>query len=111
MSYDAFKTLAFTGYGIPPSILEVVRPWVEQETRHGFFNKADSLGYAELSDIQSIKDGMDTLNEIIHSSTLMETPKKTAKEREKFLKDAGGRIGKGFYRYALKTYYLTLESL
>jgi hypothetical protein len=39
----------------------------------------------------------------------METPKKTAKEREKFLKDAGGRVGKGFYRYALKTYYLTLE--
>jgi hypothetical protein len=38
----------------------------------------------------------------------METPKKTAKEREKFLKDAGGRKGKGFYRYALKAYYLTL---
>jgi len=25
----------------------------------------------------------------------------------KFLKDAGGRVGKGFYRIALKAYYLT----
>jgi hypothetical protein len=110
MSYQAFQTLAFTQYGIPNQILEVVRPWVEKEigTYHNW-GKGSSLGYAELADIQTVEAGMKMLNEIIWQSTLMETPKKTAKEREKFLKDAGGRVGKGFYRYALKTYYLTLE--
>ena len=109
MSYQAFQTLAFTQYGIPNQILEVVRPWVEKEIGDYPYigHTADSLGYAELSDIQTVEQGMTVLNDIIHQATLMETPKKTAKEREKFLKTAGGREGKGFYRYALKTYYLT----
>lgn len=109
-NYDAFITLAFSQYQIPPQILQVVRPWVEKECRQGFWSKQDDLGYAELGDIQSIPQAMEKLKEIIWQSTLMETPKKTAKEREKFLKDAGGRVGKGFYRYALKAYYLTLEA-
>jgi hypothetical protein len=110
MSYDAFKTLAFTQYGISPQLLDVVRPWVEKESRQGFWSKEDSLGYAELASIQTIDDAMNKLKEIIWQSTLMETPKKTARELEKFNKDAGGRVGKGFYRYALKAYYLTLEN-
>ncbi len=110
MSYDSFKTVAFTQYGIPNQILEVVRPWIEKEIGDYTFkgHNGDDLGYGELGDIQTIDDAMDKLKEIIWQSTLMETPKKTAKEREKFLKDAGGRVGKGFYRYALKAYYLTL---
>ena len=110
MSYDNFKTLAFTQYGINPELLEVVRDWVENEIGDYAFksHNGDNLGYGELGDIQTIDDAMDTLKQIIWQSTLMETPKKTDKEREKFLKDAGGREGKGFYRYALKAYYLTL---
>jgi hypothetical protein len=110
MSYEAFQVLAFTQYGIPNQILEVVRPWVEKEIGDYPYSghTADNLGYSELGDIQSIDDAMDKLKEIIWQSTMMETPKKTAKERKKFLEDAGGRIGKGFYRYALKAYYLTL---
>jgi len=112
MSYEAFQTLAFTQYGIPNQILEVVRPWIEKEigTYHNW-GKETSLGYAELVDVQTVEQGMNQLNSIIQMATIMETPKKTAKEREKFLKDAGGRVGKGFYRYALKTYYLTLSDL
>jgi hypothetical protein len=109
MSYDAFKTLAFSGYGISPQLLEVVRPWVENECQDGFHNKADDLGYAELADIQSVDEAMKKLNHQIWMATTMETPKKTARELEKFNKDAGGRVGKGFYRFALKAYYLTLE--
>ena len=111
MSYDAFKVLAFTQYGINPQPLEVVREWVENQIgEYHNWGKSSSLGYAELSDIQTISDAMDKLKEIIWESTLMETPKKTARELEKFNKDAGGRVGKGFYRYALKAYYLTLEA-
>jgi hypothetical protein len=110
MSYQAFQTLAFTQYGIPNQILEVVRPWVEKHARQSFHDKADDLGYAELGDVQSVEAGMAMLNEIISQSTMMETSKQTAKERQKFLKTAGGREGKDFYRYALKTYYLTLET-
>ena len=107
MSYDAFKTLAFTGYGISPQLLEVVRPWVENNIpeRSSAFPSA-SLGYGELVDIQTIDAGMRAMKEIIENSTLMETPKKTARALEKFNKDAGGREGKGIYRYALKTFWL-----
>lgn len=111
MSYDAFKVLAFTQYGINPELLEVVRPWVEKEIgEYHNWGKGSSLGYAELQDIQSIPQAMEKLKEIIWQSTLMETPKQTARELNKFYKDAGGRVGKGFYRYALKAYYLTLET-
>ena len=111
MSYDAFKTLAFTQYSIPNQILETVRPWIESQIDINWpKRKEDTLGYAELGNVQTVEQGMKILNEIIFQATLMETPKKTAKEREKFLKDAGGREGKGFYRYALKTYYLMLDS-
>ena len=112
MSYDAFKVLAFTQYGINPQPLEVVRDWVEQEIEYHptFHSKADDLGYAELGDIQNIDQAMKQLQVIIKMSSEMETPKKTARELEKFNKDAGGRVGKGFYRYALKAYYLTLET-
>jgi hypothetical protein len=109
MSYEAFQSLAFTQYGIPNQILETVRPWVEKECQYSFNNKADSLGYAELADIQSVPQAMEQLKQLIWMATTMETPKKTTKAREQYLKDAGGRVGKGFYRYALKAYYLTLE--
>jgi hypothetical protein len=110
MSYDNFKTLAFTQYGINPEPLEVVRDWVEKQIgEYHNWGKESSLGYAELCDIQTIDDAMAKLKEIIWQSTLMETPKQTARELAKFNKDAGGRVGKGFYRYALKAYYLTLE--
>lgn len=112
MSYDAFKTLAFIQYGINPQPLEVVREWVEKEIGEwAYFNsKEDDLGYAELGDIQTIDQAMTQLSVIIKMSSEMETPKKTERELAKFYKDAGGRVGKGFYRYALKAYYLTLES-
>lgn len=112
MSYDAFKTLAFVQYGINPQPLEVVREWVENEIDyHPTFNsRADDLGYAELGDIQTIDQAMTQLSVIIKMSSEMETPKQTERELAKFYKDAGGRVGKGFYRYALKAYYLTLEA-
>lgn len=110
MNYDSFKTMAFIEYGINPQPLEVVRSWVLQHSRQGFYHKGDDLGYAELADIQTVNDAMAKLKEIIWQSTLMETDKKTAKALEQFNKDAGGREGKGFYRYALKAYYLTLEA-
>jgi len=112
MSYDAFKVLAFTQYGINPQPLEVVREWIEKEIGDYPYigHPADDLGYAELGDIQTIDDAMVKLKKIIWQSTLMETSKKTERELEKFNKDAGGRVGKGFYRYALKAYYLTLEA-
>lgn len=111
MSYDAFKTLAFVQYGINPQPLEVVRPWVEKQIgEYHNWGKGSSLGYAELADIQNVSEAMEKLKEIIWQSTLMETPKKTERELAKFYKDAGGRVGKGFYRYALKAYYLTLEN-
>ena len=108
--YDAFKTLAFVQYGISPLPLEVVRPWVLKEAKQGFFMKEDCLGYAELGDIQSVPQAMEELKQLIWMATTMETPKKTQRELAKFYKDAGGRVGKGFYRYALKAYYLTLEA-
>ena len=110
MSYDNFKTLAFIQYEIDPQPLEVVRSWVEDQIGDYPFlgSLEDSLGYAELSDIQDIDTAMNKLKEIIWMSTLMETPKKTARELTKFNQTAGGRVGKGFYRYALKAYYLTL---
>lgn len=110
MDYDSFKTMAFVQYGINPQPLEVVRNWIEEEIGDYPYmsHNSDSLGFAELTDIQTIDNAMDKLKEIIWMSTLMETPKKTARELAKFNKDAGGRVGKGFYRYALKAYYLTL---
>ena len=110
MSYDTFKTLAFVQYGINPQPLEVVREWVENQIGDYPYigHKADDLGFGELGDVQTVDDAMNKLKEIIWQSTLMETPKKTARELAKFNKDAGGRVGKGFYRYALKAYYLTL---
>jgi hypothetical protein len=108
MNYDAFKVLAFTQYGISPQLIDVIRPWVEENmpTGKGSALPSASLGYGELVDIQTVDAGMKAMQEIIFNSTLMETPKKTAKALEKFNKDAGGREGKNIYRYALKTVWL-----
>lgn len=105
MNYDAFKTLAFIQYQIPPQVLEVVRPWVEKHNCLEYETKyADSdLGYAELADIQTVEQGMRQMKEQLDWLKI-----DGARDYNKFLKDAGGREGKGFYRWALKTYYLLI---
>lgn len=112
MTYDSFKTQAFVQYGIPVEPLEVVRNWVLKEIGDTIYmgHPCDDLGFAELGDVDTIDKAMTELKEIIWRSSLMETEKMTARELKKFYKDAGGRIGKGFYRYALKAYYLTLPT-
>lgn len=103
MNYDAFKTLAFTQYQIPPQVLEVVRPWVESHysimrtERH----PGSDLGYGELGDIQTVEQGMLQMKEQLDWMRI-----EGKRHYDKFVKTAGGREGKGFYRWALKTYYL-----
>ena len=99
--YDGFITTAFIGYAIPPEILRVVQPWVEQECGEGFWGVEDDLGFAELANTTTIDQAMRELQVILK---MMEVEGKRA--YNKFLKDAGGRVGKGFYRRALKAYYL-----
>ena len=99
--YDGFITTAFIGYAIPPEILRVVQPWVEQECGEGFWGVEDDLGFAELANTTTIDQAMRELQVILK---MMEVEGKRA--YNKILKDAGGRVGKGFYRRALKAYYL-----
>ena len=105
-TYKEFKTVAFT-YGIPGQILDVVEPWIQ---RHGPYGKGvhkrSDLGYAELSDITSLDQALKHLVQIINESSMYETEAKSKRARDRFIADAGGRIGKGFYRYALKAFYL-----
>lgn len=117
MNYDAFVTLATTAYGVPSEILQVVRPWVESELTaedvkemqlhpHTYSPHID-LGYAELSSITTVPMAMQYLNTIIKISTDEDTARKSQRARAQFLQDAGGRVGRHFYRYTLKAYYLT----
>jgi len=119
MTYDAFVLHAFTNYGISNELLNTVRPWVEKEIREWGVERPKKvmpnmpsfdLGFSELQDIVTIEQGMEKIKEYIWMSTEMETPKKTEKAKQKFYKDAGGRVGKGIYRVVLKTYYLTFCS-
>ena len=108
MNYEAFQTLAFTKYNIPNEILLTVRPWVmkelmpwDSEGRLITDSRSDSLGYAELRDIDTVEQGMERMAEIIKWQRF-----EGKRTYNKFLRDAGGRVGKGFYRIALKTCYL-----
>ena len=110
-TYKEFKTVAFT-YGIPGEILDVVEPWIQQQCREWSIERKDvivpdwDLGYAELQDITKLDQALKHLLTIIYEATCYETKAKTKRARNKFIADAGGRVGKGFYRYALKAYYL-----
>jgi len=101
-TYDNFLTQAFIGYGIPQEILRVVQPWVEKECGTGFWSAEDDLGYAELQDITTFDQAMKILVEDLEWQKI-----DGQRTYNKFLKDAGGRVGKGFYRRALKAYYLS----
>ena len=100
-TYDNFITQAFVGYKIPPQILQVVQPWVEKECGEGFWGAEDDLGYAELADTTSFDQAMKILAEDLKWQQV-----EGKRAYNKYLKDAGGRVGKGFYRRALKAYYL-----
>ena len=100
--YSNFKLLAFSQYGIPPQILDVVESWVKEECSEGFWGVEDDLGFAELAKITTLDQAMREL-QVILKMMKVENNKKTY---NKFLADAGGRVGKGFYRKALKAYYL-----
>ena len=105
-TYREFKTVAFT-YGIPGQILDVVEPWIQQ---HGPFGKSiykrSDLGYAELQDITTLDQALRHLVQLIDDASQYETAAKSKRARERFIADAGGRVGRGFYRYALKAFYL-----
>jgi hypothetical protein len=104
-NYDAFQTIAVTQYHIPNEIMMVVRPWVENHWTvrdlTSFDNIESDLGYAELADITDFDSAMKNLHEMCWMWQV-EGPK----AYKKFISTAGGREGKGFYRYALKAYYL-----
>ena len=106
-TYKEFKTVAFT-YGIPAQILDVVEPWIQRFALDTMaeIHPEDDLGYAELSDITTLDQAFKKLRQIIDESSMYETKAKSRRARERFIADAGGRTGKGFYRYALKAFYL-----
>ena len=109
-NYNAFQTQAFNA-GIPNELMLTVRDWVETHyTVKGgsrIVSPTDDLGYAELADITTLEQAFDKIKEHILMGTLMETDAKTERAKQKFYKDAGGRVGKGVYRIALKGYYLS----
>ena len=108
-NYDGYITAAFTA-GIPTELMQTVRGWIEKH--HSLLGDLEpvtatsDLGYSELSDIQTLEQAFDSIKECITMATLHETEAKTERAKKKFYKDAGGRVGKGVYRYALKGYYL-----
>ena len=112
-NYDAFQTQAFNA-GIPNELMLTVRDWVEThyKVKGGgrIVSPTDDIGYAELADITTIEQAFDKIKESIQSATLYETKAKTERAKKKFYKDAGGRVGKGVYRIALKGYYLNGET-
>ena len=99
--YSNFKLLAFSQYAIPPQILDVVQSWVEQECGEGFWGVEDDLGFAELADTTTFDQAMKILAEDLKWQQV-----EGKRAYNKYIKDAGGRVGKGFYRRALKAYYL-----
>ena len=104
-NYDGYITAAFTA-GIPTELMQTVRGWVEHHNRVlgdlETFGPSSDLGYAELGDIQTLQQAFDKIKECIEMSTMYETDAKTERAKKKFYKDAGGRVGKGVYRIALK---------
>jgi|DEB0MinimDraft_6_1074348.scaffolds.fasta_scaffold13363_3 hypothetical protein len=113
--YDTFKTAAFTGYAIPPELLQTVRPWIEEQFRQWNIDRKErilpawDLGFAELSDITTKDQAFRTLADIYRMSTIdVDALGRSMQSRlqKRFIKNAGGRVGKGFYRYALKAFYL-----
>jgi len=112
-NYDAFQTQAFNA-GIPNELMLTVKDWILNSTHkvyfHSHFNVERDLGYAELRHITTVEQAFDKIKESIFMSTLYETPAKIERAKQKFYKDAGGRVGKGVYRLALKGYYLSRGS-
>lgn len=113
--YDTFKTAAFTGYAIPPELLETVRPWIEEQFRQWGIAEdrriwpQSDLGFAELRVITTKDQAFRTMAEIYRMSTIdVDALGRSMQRRlqKRFIKNAGGRVGKGFYRYALKAFYL-----
>ena len=113
--YDTFKTAAFTGYAIPPELLETVRPWILEQFRQWGIDRKDTLnpawdlGFAELAHLRDKHTAFTTLARIYKESTMEFDAlgrSRIKQAQRKFKADAGGRIGKGFYRYALKAFYL-----
>ena len=113
--YGTFKTAAFTGYSIPPQLLETVEPWILEQFRQWNIDRKDTfspawdLGFAELRDLQDKHTAFTTLARIYRDSTLDFDSlgrSRIKQSQKKFKADAGGRVGKGFYRYALKAFYL-----
>ena len=113
-NYDAYITQAWNA-GIPAELMNTVRPWVEShhtvktydEHDRAWFGVDSDLGYAELKDITSLEQAFEKIKNCIFMATLMETKAKTERAKKKYYKDAGGRVGKGVYRVALKGYYLS----
>ena len=119
-NYEAFQTQAFNA-GIPNQIMLTVKDWVLKEA-HDFdldddldinqvwMTPTNDLGYAELADITSLEQALNSIKQSILMATLDDTVRKTERNKKKFYSDAGGRVGKGVYRLALKGYYLSKDS-
>lgn len=114
-NYDAFQTQAFNA-GIPNELMMTVKQWVLKEAQdfdrddehdREWFGADADLGYAELKDIVTVQQAFDKIKQHIDMATLYETTARTERAKKKFYKDAGGRVGKGVYRIALKGYYLS----
>ena len=117
-NYGAYQTQAFTA-GIPNELMLTVKDWVLKESRdydldnnenRSWMTPTNDLGYAELGDITTLQGAFDKIKEHIQMGTLYETTAKTERAKKKFYSDAGGRVGKGVYRIALKGYYLSGET-
>ena len=119
-NYEAFQTQAFNA-GIPNQIMLTVKDWVLKEARDLHFDLDDvserewmiptnDLGYAELADITTLEQALNSIKQSILMATLDDTVRKTERNKKKFYSDAGGRVGKGVYRLALKGYYLSKDS-
>ena len=114
-NYSAYQTQAFHA-GIPNELMLTVRAWVLQQAEEMSMNDlgdsswhspTNDLGYAELADIVTVAQAFDMILAHIKRATEHETPVQTARALRQFLTDAGGRVGKGVYRIALKGYYLS----
>jgi len=108
-NYETYQLLAFNN-SIPNELMITMRDWVVKEipdwSDEDRISPTDDLGYAELADIVTVDQAFNAIKECIWMTTQMETEKKTEEAKKKFYKDAGGRVGRGVYRYALKGYYL-----
>lgn len=108
-NYNGYVTAAFTA-GIPAELMNTIRPWVENHYAVQYPDEeigvTNDLGYAELADITTVEEAFNRIKTSIKMATEEDTIAKTKRARNKFFKDAGGRVGKGVYRLALKGYYL-----